>query len=155
MQPIQSYFNQSQCLLKHVWPTLYTVPDTVFVDTMQGYFNFRESLYRRMQSASSMSGRHTFTPSSTALMTLVTDATFSLSSKSMPSSITWSAQRMRLARLWYTRLWQEDSAELLKGCWAKVRVEQSNGEKAQKWRRRKRKDGSDKKDNVQEVKEGT
>lgn len=54
----------------------------------------------------------TFTPSSTALMTLVTDATFSLSSKSMPSSITWSAQRMRLARLWYTRLWQEDSAEL-------------------------------------------
>lgn len=54
----------------------------------------------------------TFTPSSTALITLVTDATFSLSSKSMPSSITWSAQRMRLARLWYTRLWQEDSAEL-------------------------------------------
>ena len=47
-------------------------------------------------------------------MTLVTDATFSLSSKSMPSSITWSAQRMRLARLWYTRLWQEDSAELLR-----------------------------------------
>lgn len=45
-------------------------------------------------------------------MTLVTDATFSLSSRSMPSSITWSAQRMRLARLWYTRLWQEDSAEL-------------------------------------------
>lgn len=42
----------------------------------------------------------TFTPSSTALMTLVTDATFSLSSKSMPSSITWSAQRIRLARLW-------------------------------------------------------
>lgn len=56
----------------------------------------------------------TFTPSSTALMTLVTDATFSLSSKSMPSSITWSAQRIRLARLWYTRLWQEDSAELMK-----------------------------------------
>lgn len=47
-------------------------------------------------------------------MTLVTDATFSLSSKSMPSSITWSAQRIRLARLWYTRLWHEDSAELLK-----------------------------------------
>ena len=71
----------------------------------------------------------TFTPSSTALMTLVTDATFSLSSKSMPSSITWSAQRMRLARLWYTRLWQEDSAELLKRCQnrvgARVRVEQS------------------------------
>lgn len=66
---------------------------------------------------------NTFTPSSTALMTLVTDATFSLSSKSMPSSITWSAQRMRLARLWYTRLWQEDSAELLKGCENRVSQE--------------------------------
>lgn len=65
----------------------------------------------------------TFTPSSTALMTLVTDATFSLSSKSMPSSITWSAQRIRLARLWYTRLWQEDSAELLKGCENRVGLE--------------------------------
>lgn len=47
---------------------------------------------------------HTFTPSSTALMTPFTVVTISLSSEFTPSSITWSDQRMRLARLWYTRL---------------------------------------------------
>lgn len=46
----------------------------------------------------------TFTPSSTALMTPFTVVTISLSSEFTPSSITWSDQRMRLARLWYTRL---------------------------------------------------
>lgn len=42
----------------------------------------------------------TFTPSSTALITVVTVVTVSLSSRSMPSSITWSDQRMRFAKLW-------------------------------------------------------
>lgn len=56
----------------------------------------------------------TFTPSSTALMMLVTFATVSFSSRSTPSSITWSDQRMRFARLWYTRLRQDDTEELHK-----------------------------------------
>lgn len=88
-------------------------------------------LKKKAIQISSITKGPTFTPSSTALMTLVTDATFSLSSKSMPSSITWSAHRIRLARLWYTRLWQEESAELLKELNNKVRnaeeCEKANG----------------------------